>query len=68
MGGGIEFLRTDGPYSQHLIVIDTKHLQSDVKLKSYIDQARIYVRPVQLNTDPVEREERLAKIFSLDYL
>ena len=40
-GGGIEFLRLDGPYSRHLVLIDSKHLQTVTKLRSYIDQARV---------------------------
>ena len=32
-GGGIEFLRTGGPYSRHLVIIDSKHLQSVARLK-----------------------------------
>lgn len=64
-GGGIEFLRLDGPYSRHLVLIDSKHLQTVAKLKSYIDQARVYIRPVQSSIDLIEGEDRKVLIFTM---
>lgn len=46
-GGGFELTRTDGPYSRNLAPIDPKFLTSVAKLKEFIDQARIYIRPLQ---------------------
>ena len=45
--GGFELTRTDGPYSRNLAPIDPKFLTSVAKLKEFIDQARIYIRPLQ---------------------
>lgn len=43
-GGGIEFLRSAGPYSRQLVVVDAKYLQSVAKLKSFIE-----ISPRRLN-------------------
>ena len=45
--GGFELLRTNGPYSRSLVEIATQHLSGVSKLKQFVDQARIYIRPVQ---------------------
>ena len=45
--GGFELHRTDGPYSRALIPIEQKFFTSVAKLKSYVVQARVYIRPVQ---------------------
>ena len=42
--GGIKLLHTSGPYSKSLIVIESKHIN---KLKEFVDQAKVYVRPLQ---------------------
>ena len=47
--GGFELLRTDGPYSKRLATIDSKFLISVSALKEFVDQARVFVRPIQLN-------------------
>ena len=44
-GGGIELLRTDGPYSKSLTKICPQQWTSVSKLKEHMQQARIYVRP-----------------------
>lgn len=46
-GGGFELLRTDGPYSRCLVPIDATHLTGVSKLKQFVDQARVYIRPIQ---------------------
>ena len=59
-GGGIELLRTDGPYSKSLTKISPQQLTSVSKLKEYMQQARIYVRPIQCSLDlelPEDRED-----------
>ena len=45
--GGFELMRTEGPYSRKLVEIDSKFLVSVAKLKEFIEQARVYVRPLQ---------------------
>ena len=45
--GGFELTRTEGPHSRALVPIDFKFLISVAKLKEFIDQARIYIRPLQ---------------------
>ena len=45
--GGIELLRTSGPYSNSLVAIKSKHISSVTKLKEFVDQAKVYVRPLQ---------------------
>ncbi len=45
--GGFELHRTDGPYSRELIPIEQKFLISIAKLKSFVEQARVYIRPIQ---------------------
>jgi hypothetical protein len=47
--GGIELLRTSGPYSKSLIVIESKHINNVAKLKEFVDQAKVYVRPLQVD-------------------
>ena len=47
--GGFELLRTDGPYSKRLATIGSKFLISVSALKEFVDQARVFVRPIQLN-------------------
>ena len=47
MAGGFELLRTDGPYSRTLVEIGTSHLAGVSKLKQFVDQARVYIRPLQ---------------------
>ncbi len=46
-GGGFELMRTNGPYSRQLIAIESKFLLSVSRLKMFVDQARVYVRPLQ---------------------
>ena len=45
--GGFELTRTEDPHSKALVPIDSKFLISVAKLKEFIDQARIYIRPLQ---------------------
>lgn len=45
--GGIELLRTSGTYSKSLTVIESKFAHSIAKLKEYLDQAKVYIRPLQ---------------------
>ena len=45
--GGFELMRTDGPRSRTLVQIDSKFLISVAKLKEFVDQARVYIRPLQ---------------------
>ena len=47
--GGIEFLRSNGPYSKSLVVIELKHINNVGKLKEFVDQATVYVRPFQVD-------------------
>ena len=47
--GGIELLRTSGPYSKSLMVIESKHINNVAKLKEFVDQAKVYVRPLQVD-------------------
>ena len=54
--GGLELMRTGGPYSRNLIVIDSKFFTSVAKLKEYVDQAKVYVLPLQIDI-PVSDEE-----------
>ena len=60
--GGVELTRTEGPYSRTLVPIDSKFLVSVSKLKEFVDQARVYVRPLQADIidleDTVEAEVR----------
>ena len=46
-GGGIKLLRTAGPYSKDLIVIEQKHLATVRRLKDFLEQAKLFVRPLQ---------------------
>ena len=46
-GGGFELSRTSGPYSRKLMPIDPSFLTSVSKLKEFVDQARVYIRPLQ---------------------
>jgi len=55
-GGGFELMRTAGPYSKHLTPIDAKFTSSVASLKQFIDQARIYIRPIQADL-PLEEED-----------
>lgn len=49
-------MRTAGPYSKHLMPIDAKFTSSVASLKQFIDQARIYIRPIQADL-PLEEED-----------
>ena len=40
-------MRTNGPYSRQLMPIESKFLLSVSRLKTFVDQARVYVRPLQ---------------------
>ena len=44
--GGFELHQTGGPYSRKLETIDLKHLTSVARLKAFVEQARVYIRPV----------------------
>ena len=54
--GGFELVHTDGPYSRRLSPINSQFLTSVSALKQFIDQARIFIRPIQadLSTDVSE--------------
>ena len=45
--GGFELSRTNGPYSKQLVPIDCTFLTSVSKLKQFVEQARVYIRPLQ---------------------
>ena len=55
-GGGFELTRTNGPYSRQLVPIDSKFLSSISRLKAFVDQARIHVRPLQADLVDVESD------------
>ena len=65
-GGGIELLRTDGPYSKSLTKIGAQFMTSVSKLKNYMQQARIYVRPIQwsLDLELPENQDNIEAIIS----
>ena len=46
-GGGFELMRTNGPYSRQLVAIESKFLMTVARLKNFVDQARVYIRPLQ---------------------
>ena len=47
--GGMELLHTAGSYSKNLLVIETRYIISVLRLKEYVDQAKVYVRPLQVD-------------------
>ena len=66
--GGIELLRTSGPYSKSLTVIESKFAHSVAKLKEYVEQAKVYVRPLQANiplSDVDEDTEQKVRISNI---
>ena len=65
--GGFELLRTDGPYSRRLVTINTTFLAAVSKLKQFVDQARIYVRPLQANlvSDEVDSGSKQVRYVAL---
>lgn len=61
-GGGFELMRTAGPYSRQLTPIDAKFTMSVAVLKQFIDQARIYIRPIQADLplqEDADKEENV---------
>ena len=55
-GGGFELMRTAGPYSRQLMPINAKFTTSVAVLKQLIDQARIYIQPIQADL-PLQEED-----------
>ena len=55
-GGGFELMRTAAPYSRHLMPISAQFTTSVSNLKQFIDQARIYIRPIQADL-PLQEED-----------
>ena len=55
--GGIELLRTSGPYSNSLFVIESKHINNVAKLKEFVDQAKVYVRPLQVDLPLLDEDD-----------
>ena len=61
-GGGFELMRTAGPYSRQLMPIDAKFTKSVAVLKQFIDQARIYIWPIQADLplqEDADKEENV---------
>ena len=61
-GGGFELMRTAGPYSRQLMSIDAKFTASVAVLKQFIDQARIYIWPIQADLplqEDADKEENV---------
>ena len=59
--GGIELLRSSGPYSKSLTVIESKHISSVARLKEFVDQAKVYVRPLQADLPMSDEEDTVKK-------
>ena len=62
---GFKLTRTEGPYPRALVPIDSKFLISVAKLKEFVEQARIYIRPLQadiVNLDDGLNDAKDAKV------
>ena len=66
--GGFELTRTKGPYSKALVQIDSKFLISVSKLKEFIEQARIYIHPLQADILNLNEDVEDAKVINLHHL